>query len=169
MNFAAPVRHNPGMPSNDLPLCPCCLTRVAAWTATRCPACHETAPISVCDRCSRSRAGSYVPAGGMKELEGPQEPFLCRDCMEETLDDAVDSRCTETIWVVAIVLFGVYWWKWMPAWATAAAFALAAVAFVRWIVTAWRKRAPGKSRASSLRFFAQQIRKAKTTRAKALK
>ena len=88
------------MAATELPLCPSCLTRVLAWTATRCSACKETAPISNCD------------------------------------------RCTETIWVVAIVLFGVYWWKWMPAWATLAAFALALVAFVRWILAA-RRAGPG--------------------------
>lgn len=157
------------MVATELPLCPCCLTRVLAWTATRCPACQQTAPISACDRCKRSRAGSYVPASGMKVLEGPQEPFLCRDCMEEVLEEAVDSRCTETIWVVAIVLFGVFWWKWMPAWATYAAFALSAVFFARWILSARQRQAPGKRRASALRYFAKRIAKSKSSRAKALK
>jgi hypothetical protein len=117
----------------------------------------------------RSRAGSFVPAGGIKGLEGAQEPFLCRDCMEETLEEAVDGRCTETIWVVAIVLFGVYWWKWMPAWATLAAFGLALVAFVRWILAARRRNAPGKRRAAALRYFALRIAKSKHSRTKALK
>lgn len=157
------------MPAADLPLCPSCLTRVLAWTATRCPACQQTAPIAACDRCMRTRAGAYVPASGFKELEGPQEPFLCRDCMEETLEEAVDARCTETIWVVAIVLFGVYWWKWMPAWATTVAFALSAVALARWILSAWRRQAPGKRRNAAMRYFAQRIAKSKSSRAKALK
>jgi hypothetical protein len=158
------------MAATNLPLCPCCLTRVLAWTATRCPACQQTAPISNCDRCMRSRAGSFVTAGGsVKGPAGSQEPFLCRDCMEETLEEAVDGRCTETIWVVAIVLFGVYWWKWMPAWATLAAFALALVAFARWILAAQRRNAPGKRRAAALRYFEQRIAKSKQSRAKALK
>jgi hypothetical protein len=123
----------------------------------------------MCDRCTRTRAGSYVPAGGIKILEGPQEPFLCRDCMEEVLDDAVDARCTETIWMVAIVLFGVYWWKWMPAWATITAFTLALIAFARWILSAQRKRSPGTRRAAALRYFALRIAKSKESRAKALK
>jgi hypothetical protein len=117
----------------------------------------------------RTRAGSYVPAGGRKELEGAQEPFLCRDCMEETLEETVDARCTETIWVVAIVLFGVFWWKWMPAWATYVAFALSVVAFARWIAAARRRQTPGRRRAGALRFFVYRIAKSKASRAKALK
>src|SRR6185503_20447279 len=115
------------MASTLAPLCPVCLQRVLAWSATRCPACQETAPLAPCDRCMRSRAGVFIPAGGMKELEGPQQPFLCRDCMEETLDDAVDRRCNVVIWAVAFVLFSVFWWKWMPAWGTAAGFVVALV------------------------------------------
>src|SRR6266850_1246708 len=142
------------MASRLAPLCPSCLQRVLAWTAARCPACQQSAAIAPCDRCGRSRAGALVPAGGIRELEGPQEPFLCRDCMEETLDDAVDSRCTEAIWAVAIVMFGVFWWKWMPPWGTALAFALAFLALARWFLAARRQRAPGNARAGAQGFFA---------------
>jgi hypothetical protein len=71
--------------------------------------------------------------------------------------------------MVAIVLFGVYWWKWMPAWATIAAFTLALIAFARWILSAQRKRSPGTRRAAALRYFALRIAKSKESRAKALK
>ena len=151
------------------PLCPACLTRVLAWSATTCPSCHVAASIAPCERCLKSRAGSFVPAGGIKELEGPQEPFLCRDCMEETLDDFVDGRCTWAIWGVAAVMFAVFWWKWMPNWGTAALFLLTLAAFVRWFLATRMQRAPGRRRAGALRFFAMQIVAARRSRAKALK
>jgi hypothetical protein len=157
------------MASTLEPLCPACFTRVLAWSASSCPSCKVAASLAPCDRCRKSRAGSFVPASGFKELEGPQEPFLCRDCMEETLEDVVDARCTEAIWAVAIVMFSVFWWKWMPAWGTMAAFALTLAAFTRWMLAVRRQKRPGRRREDALRFFAQQIVKARNSRAKALK
>jgi len=157
------------MASSIAPLCPACLTRVLAWSASSCPSCRVAASLAPCDRCRKSRAGSMIPAAGIPELEGPQAPFLCRDCMEETLDDVVDARCTETIWAVAVVMFAVFWWKWMPAWGTAAAFGLTLVAFLRWILAVRKQRRPGRDRDATLRFFAHQVAKSKRSRARALK
>jgi hypothetical protein len=151
------------------PLCPICLQRVLHWSATVCPGCRETATIAPCDSCRKSRAGAFVAPSGFKELEGAQSPFLCRDCMEEALEARAEARLTETVWGVAIVLFSVFWWKWMPAWGTAAAFVLTLVALGRWFLAVRKRNAPGKSRDATTKFFAARIVKAMKSREKALK
>jgi hypothetical protein len=157
------------MATSLAPLCPTCLQRVFNWSATACPGCRETAPIAPCDSCKKSRAGSFIPASGIKELEGPQEPFLCRDCMEEALDARVEGRLTESIWGVAIVLFSVFWWKWMPPWGTAIAFALTLITFGRWFLAVQKRNAPGRNRPAALKYFASRILKSIQGRQKALK
>jgi hypothetical protein len=157
------------MATTTAPLCPTCLQRVLNWSATACPACRETAPIAPCDSCKKSRAGAFIPASGFKELEGPQEPFLCRDCMEEALDARVEASLTWAIWGVAVVLFSVFWWKWMPAWGTATAFVLTLASFALWFIAVQKRAKPGRSRPATLKFFAARIVKSIQGRAKALK
>ena len=157
------------MATSLAPLCPTCLQRVLNWSATVCPGCRETAPIAPCDRCKKSRAGAVLPSSGFRELEGAQPPFLCRDCMEEALDARVEARLTEAIWGTAIVLFSVFWWKWMPAWGTATAFILTIVAFARWFYAIRKRNRPDANREGTMKFFAGQIVKAMRSRQKALK
>jgi len=151
------------------PLCPICLQRVLHWSATVCPGCRETATIAPCDVCKKSRAGAFIPASGFKALEGAQSPFLCRDCMEEAFDARVEARLPEAIWGTAVVLFSVFWWKWMPAWGTAAAFVVTLAAFARWLLALYKRRAPGKSREETTKYFASRIVKSIHSRQKALK
>ena len=157
------------MATTSAPLCPICLQRVLNWSATVCPACRETAPIAPCDGCRKSRAGAEIPAAGFKELEGAQTPFLCRDCMEEAFDGRVEARLTEAIWGTAVVLFSVFWWKWMPAWGTAAAFVLTIAAFVRWFLAIQKRNHPDRNREGTMKFFAARIVKGMKSREKALK
>jgi hypothetical protein len=151
------------------PLCPTCFQRVLHWSATVCPGCRETATIAPCDSCRKSRAGAFLPPSGFRELDGAQAPFLCRDCMEEAFDARVEARLTEAIWGVAIVLFSVFWWKWMPPWGTAAAFVLTLAALARWLAAIRKRAAPGSNRDATTKFLASRIVKAMKGRAKALK
>jgi hypothetical protein len=89
--------------------------------------------------------------------------------MEEALDARVEARLTESIWGVAIVLFSVFWWKWMPPWGTATVFVLTLITFGRWFLAVQKRNAPGKNRPAALKYFAARIQKAIQGRAKALK